>query len=84
MHWRIRFSRWLGRMLFGRDEMLSSLADQRQWRLRLAINALFLDSQHCSRAADWEAGLMRSDDTQDPLSCSDGRFVNDNRRAGRL
>jgi hypothetical protein len=65
MHWRIRFSRLLGRLLFGRDEMLSSLADQRQWRIRHGINALFLDRQHCARASEWEAGLTPE---ADPLA----------------
>lgn len=62
---RVRLSRWLGRVIFGQDAMVSTIADQRQWRLRHAINALFWDRQHCARANDWEC---RQRPEADPLA----------------
>lgn len=52
---RIACSRWLGRLLFGRPEMVCALADWHRHPARHVLNLLFLDRHHCAGAADWEA-----------------------------
>ena len=58
---RIACSRWLGRLLFGRPEMVCARADWHRWPVRHALNALFLDRWHCAAAADWEARQEREE-----------------------
>ncbi len=57
--WRVRTSRRLSRLLFGRDEMLCSLVHWRRHPVEGLIDAafLFIDRRrhHCRDAADWES-----------------------------
>lgn len=55
---RVRFSRWLSSVLFGRSEMLCALADLHQWPIRHALNLMFLDRHHCAAAAEWEVAQV--------------------------
>jgi hypothetical protein len=68
---RERISRAISRTFLGRDEMLCAIAEWRRWRVRVALNALFLDRQHCSNMARWEARQGRDLDFVD-LARRDG------------
>lgn len=82
---RVALSRLIGWLIFGEWIMLCAILDQRRYRVRHAFDLVnrWRHSRHCERCHDWEA-LTRADDHQDPLSLAEGRFVDDNRRAGRL
>lgn len=82
---RVAISRFVGWLLFGEWAMCCAILDWRGHPARHLLDAVNRPrhDRHCQRMADWEA-LMRADEHQDPLSLAEGRFVSDNRRAGRL